>query len=204
LKKGFTLIELLVTIVLFSLLLATALYSFRFISINIRNINNTNPQKAINYDLLRSVFSSVYYYIDSDRDEIDMDKRFYFYFYGERNKCRFITNSSLFYNEIVIGELEYKDEQLWYSESKIFDKEIDYRYLDLIKMNKKYLILKNVTTFEFKYTFNAIESKSLEKEIPKIVTINFKKSSKEYVHIFMIKSNNINKLKRLKFERKES
>jgi len=52
-RRAFTLIELLVTIVLFTLLLATALYSFRFASLDIRNINNTNPQKAMHYNQVR-------------------------------------------------------------------------------------------------------------------------------------------------------
>jgi prepilin-type N-terminal cleavage/methylation domain-containing protein len=203
-KNGFTLIELLVTIVLFSLLLATALYSFRFISINIRNINNTNPKKAINYDLLRGAFNSVYYYIDSNSDEIDIDKRLYFYFYGETNKCRFITKSSIFYNRIVIAELSYKDKELWYKESKIFDKKIDYKHLDKIKMDKKFLVLSNIEELKFRYTFNSNESDYLEKKIPNFVAIEFKSNLKDYSYLFYIKSENIENLKRLKFERKES
>jgi len=203
-KKGFTLIELLVTIVLFSLLLATALYSFRFVSLNIRKINNTNPIKAIKYDLLRGVFNSIYYYIDTTQEEIDFDKKFYLYFYGESKKCRFISKSSIFHNQIVISELVYKDEELWYKESKIFDKNIDYRDLNSIKMNQKFIILRNVKKLKFKYLFNTIESDKLEKEIPQLISINFESNSKEYSYLFSIKSNNIDDLKRLKFERKES
>ena len=203
-KNGFTLIELLVTIVLFSLLLATALYSFRFISINIRNINNTNPEKAINYHLLRGAFNSLYYYIDSNSDEMDIDKRLYFYFYGDSSRCRFITKSSIFYNQIVIAELSYKDKELWYKESKIFDKKINYKHLDKIKMDKKFLVLKNIEELKFRYTFESNERNRLEKKIPKLVDIEFKSNLKNYSYLFYIKSENINKLKRLKFERKES
>ena len=202
-KKGFTLIELLVTIVLFSLLLATALYSFRFISINIRNINNTNPKRAIYYNLLRSTFNSIYYYIDSDSDEIDIDKRLYLYFYGEPTRCRFISKSSIFHNQLVIAELSYKDNELWYKESKIFDKKIDYKNLDGIEMKKKILILSNVKKLKFKYIFNNKESNSLEKEIPQLVTIDFKSNLKDYSYLFSIKSKDIDRLKRLRFERKE-
>ena len=203
-KEGFTLIELLVSIVLFSLLLATALYSFRFISINIRNINNTNPIKAIKYDLLRNVFSSIDYYIDSNSNEIDIDKRLYFYFYGDKKHCRFITKSSVFYNEIVIAELYYKDKELWYKESKIFDKKIDYKNLDKIKMDKKVLILSNIEKFKFEYLFNNKKSNKLANDIPTLVTIYFKDKSKEYSYLFYIKSNNSESLEILKFERKES
>jgi len=203
-KKGFTLIELLVTIVLFSLLLATALYSFRFISINIRNINNTNPKKAINYDLLRGAFNSLYYYIDSNSNDMDIDKRLYLYFYGEPHRCRFITKSSIFYNQIVIAEISYKNKELWYKESKIFDKKIDYKQLNKIKMDKKFLVLKNIEELKFRYTFNSNNHDSLEKRIPRLVAIEFKFNLKDYSYLFYIKSEDIDKLKRLKFERKES
>ncbi|HIP11353.1 MAG TPA: type II secretion system protein [Arcobacter sp.] len=202
-RRGFTLIELLVTIVLFSLLLGTALYSFRFISINIRNINNTNPQKAINYDLLRGVFNSIYCYIDSDSEELDIDKKFYFYFYGEANKCRFITKSSLFYKEIALGQLRYENDELWYEESKIFDKSIDYRSLDTIKMEKKVLILKGIKEMKFIYKFNNQSSSELRKKIPQLVSITFKDKLKEYEYSFCVKSNKVEELERLKFNRKE-
>ena len=203
-KKGFTLIELLVTIVLFSLLLATALYSFRFVSLNIRKINNTNPTKAIKYDLLRGVFNSIYYYIDNDSNEINFDKRFYLYFDGEPNKCRFITKSSIFHNQIVISELSYKNEKLWYKESEIFDKTKDYRDLSSIKMDKKFLILDNITKLNFTYTVNNIHHDRVKKEIPKLITLNFTSNSKEHSYFFTVKSNNIEEIKRLKFSRKES
>jgi len=202
-RKGFTLIELLVTIVLFSLLLGTALYSFRFISINMRNINNTNPQKAINYDLLRGVFNSIYYYIDSNSKEMDIDKKFYLYFYGEANKCRFITKSALFYKEIALGQLRYENEELWYEESKIFDKSLDYRSLDTIKMEKKVLILRGIKKMQFIYKFDTHSSSEIRKKIPQLVSINFKDKRKEYHYSFSIKSNNLEKLKRLKFDRQE-
>lgn len=203
-KKGFTLIELLVTIVLFSLLLATALYSFQFISINIRNINNTNPKQAVNYNLLRGAFNSVYYYIDTNTQEMSIDKRLYFYFHGKSNQCRFITTSSVFYNQLVIVEIFYKDKELWYTESRIFDEDIDYKQLDKIKMDKRFLVLNNIEELKFNYTFNAKESNDIKKNIPEFIRIDFKSNFKKYSYLFLIKSNNRERLERLKFERKES
>jgi prepilin-type N-terminal cleavage/methylation domain-containing protein len=203
-KKGFTLIELLVTIVLFSLLLATALYSFRFISINIRTINNTNPTRAINYNLLRGVFSSLYYYIDSNSEELNIDKRLYFYFHGDSNRCRFITKSSIFHDELVIAELFYKDKELWYKESQIFDKKLNYKQLDRINMNKKKLLLKNIDNLKFKYILGNNNFELLDKKIPKLIIITFKLKLKQYSYMFYIKSKNIERLRHLKFERKES
>lgn len=202
-KKAFTLIELLVTIVLFSLLLGTALYSFRFISINMRNINNTNPQKAIHYDLLRGLFNSIYYYIDTNVEEVEIDKKFYLYFYGESKKCRFITKNPLFSREIALVELSYKDDNLWYKESPIFDKSKDYRHLERMEMEKKIPILKDIKELKFIYQFHNHNFSEIIKEIPQLVTIKFKHKSKEYQYHFAIKSLNLKDLIRLRFDRKE-
>jgi hypothetical protein len=153
---------------------------------------------------LRGSFNSLYSYIDNDSDKINIDKRLYLYFHGKSDSCRFITKSSIFHNQIVIAELYYKNNELWYKESKVFDKKVDYQNLDGIVMNKKFLILSNVKDLKFKYIFNNQKYDKLEKEIPKLIGINFKYNLKDYSYLFSIKSKNIENLKRLKFERKES
>lgn len=185
-KSAFTLIELLVTIVLFSLLLAIALYSFRFVSINMRNINNTNPQKAINYDLLRRVLGSIYPYVEMDLKE----NSFYYYFKGEDKKCRFITKSPIFYRGVAMGELDYSDGKVIYEEGKIFDKEVDYSDLNAITLNKRITIIDNVKDVKFVYFLDGDKKVEILKEIPNLIKIEFKKDEKEREYLFSIKSDN--------------
>ena len=101
-KKAFTLVELLVTIILFSLLLVVALYSFRFASLDIKNVNNTNPKEAIYYNKLRDAISSIYPYVDVDSKEENKYKAVHYFFKGEKTECFFITSSGFFFNELVI------------------------------------------------------------------------------------------------------
>jgi len=193
-KLGFTLIELLVTIVLFSLLLATALYSFRFISINIRNINNTNPQLAMNFDLLNDIFSATYYYIDTDKSKFEGRKRYFYYFHGKKDTCRFISNSSLFYNQLVVVQISFKDKKFIYEEGKIFDKKINYKVLDKIKLTKKITLLKNIDKLNFKYNRKGKVSLSLHNKIPESIEIKFQKNAQWYDYIFLVKAKNRTKL----------
>ncbi|CAA6819839.1 MAG: Unknown protein [uncultured Sulfurovum sp.] len=196
-RLGFTLVELLVTIVLFSLLLATALYSFRFISINMRNINNTNPQDAMNFNLLKDVFSSTFYYIDTDNKKLEGRERYFYYFNGTKDSCRFVSNSSLFFDELVVVQLSLKDAKLIYEEGRIFQKNINYQDLENIQLTERITILKNLEMLNFKYkTHKGIKSE-IFKEIPRGVEINFKGKVKEYNYIFSVKSRNITQLESL-------
>lgn len=196
-KKGFTLIELLVTIVLFSLLLATALYSFRFISINIRNINNTNPQEAMNFNLLKDVFSATYAYIDTDKNKFVGRERYSYYFYGKKNSCRFISNSSLFYNEMVVVQLTFQKKKLIYEEGRIFDKNINYQMLNKIKLTHKITLLKNIETLNFKYYKKGKNLSAIDKKIPESIELNFTRKLQKYTYFFVPKSNNATLLETL-------
>ena len=185
-KTAFTLIELLVTIVLFSLLLATSLYSFRFVSINIKNINNTNPKKAINYTLLRGAIGATYLYVQK---ETSIDNSFYYYFKGDSIKFRFTTTSPLFYRGIALGEVSFVDKKLIYREGNIFDKEVDYSNLNTISLEKKIIIVDNILNVKFLYYVDGNEELAIEKKIPNLIKIKFIKHGEDREYIFNIKSN---------------
>jgi len=193
-KSAFTLVELLITIILFSMLLATTLYSFRFMSINIRNINNTNPQKAINYDLLRGAIGSIYYYVEVNEKESNLYKRFYHYFKGTPTECYFITASPIFYRDISLGHIKYEKSKLWYEEGKIFDKSVDYMKLDSIPLTKKMLISDNLESASFAYLSSGKYQKNIQNKIPLLIAIKTIRKSKKRVNMFRIKADNMKHL----------
>jgi len=186
-RQAFTLIELLVTIVLFSLLLVVALYSFRYVSLNIRNINNTNPQRAMTFNFLKDVFSSAYPYIDTDVSKRVGRERYYYYFEGKEKSCRFVTSASLFYDELVIVNLFVKDDKLYYTEGKIFAKDIDYKNLDSIALTQKIKVLDNIEMLSFSYKLNGKSYNHISKKIPEGISMNFKQKAKSYSYIFSVK-----------------
>jgi len=187
-KLAFTLIELLVTIVLFTLLLATTLYSFRFMSINIRNINNTNPQNAMNYNLLQKAFASTYFYIDVDERASSGEKRYYYYFKGTKDSCRFISSFSYFYDELVLIQLTFKDQELWYEEGRIFAKDINYKQLDKIRLTKKRRLLRNILNSEIVYLNGEASSSEIINKFPSLIEMSFTKNKKRYRYSFALKS----------------
>ena len=194
-RKAFTLIELLVTIVLFSLLLMTALYSFRFVSINIRHINNTNPQKAINFDLLRNVISSMYYYVATDENQKNINKKFYYFFNGNDKECFFITMSPLFSQNLSMVHIYYKDSKLWYEEGKLFKRGVDYLNLSNIPLNKGFILFDDIKNIKISYITNGKREDKLLRKIPNMVEMTiYKQQTLQEKYFFTVKSDNYKNL----------
>lgn len=195
-RSAFTLIELLVTIVLFTLLLATALYSFRFASLDIRNINNTNPQKAIYYDKLRDAISSLYPYVDYNPKEPNIYIAYSHFFEGTAKECYFVSSSGFFYEGLVLSHFFYEEGALWYEEGKVFTPTTDYSNLKSIPFQKKVLIEDAISEFFFLYVSSQGATKELSREIPTFLQLVFEKKSKQKVYSFDIHSNQNSNLAR--------
>jgi len=189
-QKGFTLIELLVTIVLFSLLLITAMYSFSFISLNIRNMNNTNPENAIFYDLLRKSISSMYPYVIFDEKEKDHNKDIYFYFDGKKNKCSYISKSPLYQDRLTLIELSFEKTKLIYKEKIIFKKGSNYKKLNNLPLLKRKVLLENLKGLEFSYKTTHTMRNRLIKRLPSLIKIKLLKNRTTEYYFFFIKTNN--------------
>ena len=202
-RLGFTLIELLVTIVLFSLLLATSLYSFRFVSLNIRNINNTNPKMAMNYNILRDSIGSIYPYIDTEIEEKDFSKRFNFYFNANKQKCRFISTTGIFYKGLTLIELSIEENKLLYKEGKIFDKKIDYRYLNKIVLNKSIKLFSEIKDASFSFLNKGKVTSTYLHKLPEFIFLHFVQNKRNYDYKFKIKAHNKLRLEKIIFRHLE-
>jgi len=200
-KKAFTLVELLVTIVLFSLLLVVALYSFRFASFDIKNVNNTNPKEAMYYHKLRDAISSIYPYVDVDAKETNRYMAVHYFFKGAKEECFFITSSGFFFKEIVMGHLYYKDKKLWYEEGIIFDKSIDYKSLETIPLTNRIMLLDNLANLSFSYVFLDQVVTELKNKLPTLITIEIFKGEVKKMYSFALQSDNTLKLGMIQEER---
>ncbi len=200
-KKAFTLVELLVTIVLFSLLLVVALYSFRFASLDIKNVNNTNPKEAMYYHKLRDSISSIYPYVDVDPKEQNRYMAVHYFFKGEKEECFFITSSGFFFQELVMSHLYYKDKRLWYEEGIIFDKSIDYKNFETIPLTHRVMLLDNIDKLFLSYLSVNKIVKELHNVLPSLITIETFKGEEKKVYSFALQSDNTLKLGLIQEER---
>lgn len=200
-KKAFTLVELLVTIVLFSLLLVVALYSFRFASLDIKNVNNTNPKEAIYYHKLRDAISSIYPYVDVDPKEKNRYMAVHYFFNGREKECFFITSSGFFFKELVMSHLYYKDKRLWYEEGIIFNKSINYKKLETIPFTHRVMLLDNIDKLSLSYLSVNKIVKELKNTLPSLITIETVKGEEKKKYLFALQADNTLKLGQIQEER---
>ena len=70
-RKAFTIVEMLVAIVLLTLLIGVALFSFRMQLITIHKTKLSSINRAVSYTQLRSVIASMKYYAVQEYDIVE-------------------------------------------------------------------------------------------------------------------------------------
>jgi hypothetical protein len=168
-----------------------------------RNINNTNPKRAVYYDLLRKTINSIYFYVEIDEKEDNNDKKFYHYFQGKKNECSFISSSSFYSKRLSKIHIVYKDNKLWYEEGEIFGKNLDYLDLNHIPLDKRVLIMDNLKNVSFSYLSGKKEFQELFKKIPSLINITIQDQVKTRIYTFITKSDNNKHLEKIIADNKE-
>lgn len=180
-KKAFTLVEVLVAIILFSLLMSISLFSFKFFINKLDNVETSNPEKVISYEYLNNSISGLYFY----------PKEKSYFFQKDNNSITYVTNNSIYYSEIVIAKIEFKDDKLYYFESKLYDKKQNFLDPKILENSFNYLILDNIKDFNIKLD-------NIKDSIPSLITFTFTKNNNLNTWIFKVDSNFYNFKKDLK------
>jgi prepilin-type N-terminal cleavage/methylation domain-containing protein len=179
-KKAFTLLEVLITIMLMTLLMSSAMFSFKFFLDRLDKTELSLPHDAMSYEYINRVISGLYFY------PVEVIKNFKledeYFFKTTSTSFSFITSTPIFYDRISVAKVEYKDNKLIYYESKLYSKEQDFKNPKILAKDFSYLLKKDIKNFKIKYSFYK------KTNIPKNIELTFDNSEK---WIFMIISNNI-------------
>jgi prepilin-type N-terminal cleavage/methylation domain-containing protein len=187
-KKAFTLVEVLITIILMTLLMSSAMFSFKFFLGNLDRIDLSLPKNAMSYEYLNHSISGLYFYpVKTIKNFQKLDKYFFDY---TNTSFSYITTTPIFYDTISVAKVEYKDNHLYYYESKLYSKNQDFKKPKILENDFEYLLKKDINNFEIKYSFYE------KTEVPKTIELIYDNSEK---WIFRVVSNNTN----LKFTLKE-
>ena len=139
-KKAFTLIELLVTIFLLSLLISSAMMSFKFFLKRSDIIQEKIPKEAMVFSWLNRSLSGMYPYVK---------KNFKYFFYCTNNELKYITTTPLIFNNMAIVKIVYENNNLNYYESPLFYKKQNYISPRILDINySKITLFKNIKHFK--------------------------------------------------------
>ena len=170
-RAGFSLIEMLVAVVLLSLMIGVAVFSFKYQLIAIQKTKKVGINKVITYNQIRTSLQSIKYYIVDDYDMLNYPmKKLHTYFKGTKTKINFITTSPLFSKDIALAKLECIEDSLIYQEEALYG-DIDFMRPELKEESKSITFYSNLQKCEFNYLYDDIFVETLTDKIPKDIML---------------------------------
>ena len=173
-KKAFTLVELLVAVLLLTLLIGTALFSYRYILLNVRKTQTTSIDRVISFNQIKSSIESMQYYVVDDYDYFGNPmKQLHAFFYGDEKGLEFISLNPIFSRETSIVKIGCEDGKFIYKE-EAFYKGGDLTKPHLSASYIKKVYAKNITNCLFRYmSINHKLINKIERELPSSVIISY-------------------------------
>ncbi len=185
-KSAFSLVEMLVALVLVTLLIGVAIFSFKYQLMAIHKIKKVGVSAVIKYAQLRSSLESVKHYVVDDYDMLNQPmKNLHYYFKGTKKEINYITENPLFSNDIAVVRLKCEEDTLLYKEEKLYGN-IDFLRPQLLEESRAMILYKNLDMCEFRYFIDKREYQEVLDIVPNAVSIkmNYKENTQEmYINI---------------------
>ena len=186
-KNAFTLVEMLIAVVLLTLLISTALFSFKHMLLVFRHVEVEGIEEALKFNQLRSSVSSMEYHVVDDYNNFNIaQKNLHYYFKGSLDRMRYITSNPLFSKETSIAMLSCEEGLLKYYEAPLYSKDTDY-LTPLITQESRFQMLKqDIEQCSIQYFSNKQYMNSLTNTIPEVVKVSFIEKEKEKENSYFI------------------
>ncbi len=194
LKNAFSLVEMLVAIVLISLLIGVAMFSFRLQLITVKKTKEVGINAVLHFNQLRASISSMKYYVVDDYDTLGFAmKSLHFYFEGTAKEMNYITTNPLFSNDVAVVKLTCKEDKLVYKEEPLYAK-VDFLQPQVLQESREEVLFKDLSLCNFNYIYNKQKKRELYNDLPSVVIINVSTKEKKKNFYINIKSDyNISK-----------
>ena len=151
-KKAFTLVEMLVAIILITLLIGVAIFSFRMQLLTIVKVKTDSIESVLKYNQIKSALESIKYYVVQEYDMLHRPiEKFDYFFHGDEQSMLFITNNPIYFDHISLVELSCVKNKLLYKEELLYGK-MDYLQPNFTKNGyKTFTLFNKLEECEFYY-----------------------------------------------------
>ncbi|ADN08320.1 type II secretion system protein [Sulfurimonas autotrophica] len=180
-KKAFTLVEMLVAIVLITLLIGVAIFSFRMQLLTIHKTKTEAINDVLKYNQIKSALESIKYYVVQEYDMLHQPIRKLDYFFSaDETHALFMTNNPVYTDKVSLVELSCLNHSLIYKEELLYGN-MDYLQPSFsLKNTHKLKIYNDLDKCEFYYINNqGALVRQIAKEIPKEIYLKIKKDEKD-------------------------
>ena len=190
-KKAFTLVELLVAVVLLTLLIGTALFSYRQVLLNIAKAERSTFNEILKVHQVRTSIESMQHYVVDDYNQFSQPmQKLHLFFKGNEHYFQFITLNPTLSNTPSLASYECKDETLLYTEEPLYGK-IDVNRPEFLEQSSTLVYWDNLDFCSFSYAQHSKFFATLDNTIPSSVNMEFREKNSKKIAIFTnIKSDN--------------
>jgi len=177
-------IEMLMAVLLLTLLIATAVYSFRFVLLHLSKQHFSGVNRLLSYTQLRGSLESIRYYAVDNYDAfLNPMNQLHYFFKGDEKQMIYITQNPIFSNSTAVAKLECKNKKLLYTEEPLY-KRIDFTQPNVLEDSMQKVLFSELVNCEFRYQKNMQVRTSLKETLPDSVEV--KLVSKEEMLNFYI------------------
>lgn len=183
-RKAFTLVELLVAVVLLTLLIGTALFSYRQVLLNIRKAEKSTFNEVLKVHQIRTSIESMQYYVVDNYNQFNQPmKQLHHFFRGNSHKFSYISLNPNLSTIPSLSEFECKENQLVYTEEPLYGR-VNLNRPEFSEASQS--IVYRDDLFSCKFTFFLFQKRleRLEDEIPFAIQIDLMDTDEKEQSIF--------------------
>ena len=183
-RKAFTLVELLVAVVLLTLLIGTAMFSYRQVLLNITKAQKSTFNEILKVHQIRTSIASMQHYVVDDYNQFNQPmKKLHDFFLGNEHYVKYISLNPSLSSIPSLSSLECKDNSLVYKEEPLY-KRIDVNRPDFLEDTPSVVYWKDIESCRFEYILEDKLLTALENKLPTAIKIDFIDSNEKEHTLF--------------------
>ena len=172
-RKAFTLVELLVAVVLLTLLIGTALFSYRQVLLNITKAQTSTFNEVLKIHQIRTSIESMQHYVVDEYNTFNQPmKKLHMFFSGNQYSFKYISLNATFSHipslssfTCINGALVYKEEPLY--------QRIDVNRPEFLEESSSVVYWSNLKACHFEFFIEKKLSIVLSNQLPTALKIYF-------------------------------
>lgn len=184
-RKAFTLVELLVAVVLLTLLIGTALFSYRQVLLNITKAEKSTFNEVLKIHQIRTSIESMQYYVVDNYNQFNQPmKQLHHFFNGNDYSFSYISLNPNFSTIPSLSQFECKENQLIYTEEPLYGR-VNLNRPEFLEERQSVVYWDDLLSCKFSFFLLQKRLERLDNELPSAIQIDLMGSNEKEQHIFI-------------------
>lgn len=192
-NNGFTLIELLIAVVIFSMVIGMATYSFRLYLRLADKTHHPFNRQTIALSKMRDSIKSTFFYVTKDHKQVRHDLKFSLFFNGTPESVEYISSAPAKGETLSLTKIHQHDGNLIIDETPLYTTENNFEAPFFSKTISRTTVVEQIKDLNFSYISNMKRLKEIEKMVPSAVHISYIKDENMVEHFIKIESDYVMK-----------